>query len=229
VVDRDDSIILTLPSGDHQLQRFSRRASFLMKVSDGGDVTITLDSLVVKPRTSGDAGNPVGAVWTGEVAGDHLNALQLHGRASASAAPLTTIVRELLPRLPRSGARAGLSWADTSNGQVQVDIFSGSERRTATWSAGPVAGRDRLLPVSVHQEFEQLGSGAEGGQKMSMTSQGRSSGVYYIQSDGRITDAQLSDSVTMLISIPGTRQLIPTTRYSRTSVHFFSQMRGQSD
>jgi hypothetical protein len=201
----------------------------MLNISDGGDVTLTLDSLVVKPRTSGDAGSPVGAVWTGEVAGDRLDALQLRGRPGGSAAPLTSMVRDLLPRLPRSGARAGLSWADTTNGPVQVDIFSGSERRTATWSGGTVTARDRLLPVSVREEFEQLGSGTEGGRKMSMTSQGRSSGIYYIAPDGRITDAQLSDSVVMLISIPGTRQLIPTTRYSRTSVHFFLPMRGQSD
>jgi hypothetical protein len=231
VVDRSDSIILTLPSGDHQLQRFSRRAAFTLTIADDGTATLRLDSLALKPRVSGDAGNPIGAVWTGQIAGDHLNAIQVSGGSAGSAAPLTTLVRDLLPRLPAGGARAGLAWSDTSNGPVRVDIFSGSERRTSTWAAGSASprGGSRVLPVTVREEFEQLGTGNESGRRMSMTSQGSRSGVYYVTFDGRVSDAQLDDSVAMLISITGTRQLVPTTRYSRTSVHFFPLARGQSE
>lgn len=231
VVDRDDSIILTLPSGDRQLQRFSRRAAFTLTVSADGTATLRLDSLTLKPRETGSAGNPVGAVWTGKVAGDRLNAIEVTGGSVGSAAPLTDLVRDLLPRLPVAGARAGLAWADTANGPVRVDIFSGSERRTAAWTAGSTSprGGGRVLPVSVREEFEQLGTGNDAGRRMSMTAQGSRIGIYYVTLSGQVSDAQLDDSVAMLISIPGTKQLVPTTRYSRTSVHFFPLARGQSE
>jgi hypothetical protein len=230
VVDRDDSIILTLPSGAHQLQRFSRRAAFTLRTGDDGSVSLRLDSLVVRPPVGADAGNPVGATWTAQLAGDRLNDMRVSGGNAGSAAALTPLVRDLLPRLPTGGVRAGRSWADTSSGPVTVDIFSGSERRTSSWATGSASprGSTRVLPVTLREDFEQLGTGTEGGQRMSMTSQGRRNGTYYLTGDGRISDAQLDDSVAMLISIAKTRQLIPTIRYSRTSVHFFSLARDQS-
>jgi hypothetical protein len=228
VVEREDSIILTLPSGDKQLQRFTRRGNFTLAVDDGGRYTLRLDSLVVRPRSTGETA-PLGAMWKGQVTDARVGATQVTEGGDA-AATLTAMVRNLLPRLPADGFRAGARWADTSEGKVRVDIFSGSERRTAEWTVGSLGDHDGVesMPVRVRETFEQLGDGNQGGRKITMTAQGRRQATYYLTTEGRISHAALEDSVAMLISIPATRQVVPTIRYGRTTVRFLPLARGRA-
>ncbi len=220
VVDRDDSIILTLPSGERQLQHFDRRAVFTVSTDGSGRVSIRLDSLTYHPRASADGATPEGS-WAGQATDPSINALHLTG-GGAQAAELTSVVRCLLPRLPLGGIRSQMSWIDSAQGNVRVDIFTANERRTAVWSTGSPSTRagDEVIPVRVREDFEQLGDGSQGGRRMTMTSQGRRSGTYYMTRDGRMSSARLDDSVAMLISIPSSKQVVPTMRYGRTVVRF---------
>lgn len=231
LVQRNDSIILTLPSGDRQLQRFERNAGFTMMMDGDGRVSLRLDSLTFRPRTGNrQEATPVGATWTGRAGDAHVNAMHVTGGGDPAAA-LTAVVRNLLPRLPIGGVRARMMWADSSTGDVRVDIFKASEHRTATWSSGALSQRAGagVLPVLVREDFEQLGDGQQGGRKITMTSQGRRSGTYYLTTDGRVSGAQLDDSVAMLISIPDTKQVIPTMRYARTTVRFIPTPHHESE
>jgi len=230
VVERADSIVITLPSGDHQLQRFDRHAAFSLTTDRNGTVAIRLDTLTVRPRNAKDTGGAPGASWAGQPASTSVNAMRVTGGGSA-AAELTAVVRSLLPRLPTGGVRARMSWSDSATGDVRVDIFTANERRTAAWSAGAITSREgnEVLTVRVREDFEQIGDGNQGGRRMTMTSQGRRSGTYYVTLDGRVSSAQLDDSVAMLISIPTIRQVVPTIRYARTSVRFLSPGPGESD
>jgi hypothetical protein len=223
LVQRDDSIILTLPSGDRQLQRFERRAGFTLTMDGDGRVSLRLDSLISKPKSGNPAAIPVGATWSGRASDAHVDAMRVSGGGDP-AAELTAVVRGLLPRLPEGGVRARMSWVDSSTGDVRVDIFRASEHRMASWSAGTLSERagSNVLPVLVREDFEQLGDGMQGGRKLTMTSQGRRSGTYYVTPDGRVSGAELADSVAMLISLPDRRQVVPTMRYARTSVRFLS-------
>lgn len=231
LVQRNDSIILTLPSGDRQLQRFERSAGFTMMMDGDGRVSIRLDSLTSRPRTANDQGTtPVGATWAGRAGDARVNAMHVTGGGDP-AAELTAVVRNLLPRLPAGGIHARMTWTDTSTGDVRVDVFKASEHRTARWSSGVVSQRagSGVLPVLVREDFEQLGDGQQGGRKITMTSQGRRSGTYYLTTDGRVSGAQLDDSVAMLISIPDTRQVVPTMRYARTIVRFIPAPHDESE
>lgn len=231
LVQRNDSIILTLPSGDRQLQRFERSAGFTMMMDGDGRVSIRLDSLTSRPRTANGQGTtPVGATWAGRAGDARVNAMRVTGGGDP-AAELTAVVRNLLPRLPAGGIHARMTWADTSTGDVRVDVFKASEHRTAAWSSGVVSQRagSGVLPVLVREDFEQLGDGQQGGRKITMTSQGRRSGTYYLTTDGRVSGAQLDDSVAMLISIPDTRQVVPTMRYARTIVRFIPAPHDESE
>ncbi len=229
IVDRADSIILTLPSGDKQLQRFTRRAEFTLAVDGDSRYTLRLDSLTVRPRGTGDV-TALGATWKGQATDSRVSATQITQGGDAAAA-LTTMVRNLLPRLPSDGIRARTTWADTSDGKVRVDIFNASERRTAEWSVGVLGEHDgaQAMPIHVHETFEQLGDGNEGGRKITMTAQGKRNGTYYLTNEGRISTATLQDSVAMLISIPATRQVVPTLRYARTTVRFLPLPRGRAE
>jgi hypothetical protein len=103
-----------------------------------------------------------------------------------------------------------------------VDIFSANERRTAAWTAGSLSVRSggQVIPVRLREDFEQLGDGQQSGRRMTMTSQGRRSGTYYVTQNGQVSSARLDDSVAMLISIPSSKQVVPTIRYGRTVVRF---------
>ena len=231
IVDRDDSIILTLPSGDRQLQRFDRRATFTLVMDGDAHVSIRLDSLTFRPRGLNETGVAPGASWSGRATDARVNAMHVTD-GGGSAAELTAVVRTLLPRLPIGGVRAQMNWADSASGSVRVDIFSANERRTAEWSSGAISDRNggKVLAVRVREDFEQLGDGSQGGHRMTMTSQGRRSGTYYVTIDGRVSSATLDDSVAMLISIPSTKQVVPTMRYARTFVRFIpTGSPGESD
>lgn len=231
LVQRNDSIILTLPSGDRQLQRFERSAGFTLTMDGHGQVSLRLDSMTLRPRTGNGLGvTPVGATWSGRAGDARVNAMHVTGGGDP-AAELTAVVRNLLPRLPAGGVHARMVWADSSTGDVRVDVFKASEHRTALWSSGVLSQRagSGVLPVLVREDFEQLGDGQQGGRKITMTSQGRRSGTYYLTTDGRVSGAQLEDSVAMLISIPDTRQVVPTMQYARTIVRFIPSPHDESD
>src|SRR5262245_30493040 len=49
LLERTDSVVLTLPTGAQQLQRYERRARFALTIAPGGIVAIRLDSLVTRP------------------------------------------------------------------------------------------------------------------------------------------------------------------------------------
>lgn len=230
LVERDDSIVLVLPSGDRQLQQFHRSAVFTLGTDGDGTVSLRLESLTVLPTDVAAHATPLVAAWTGRADDTRVNALHVSA-GGALADELTALVRNLLPRFPAGGAHAQTTWTDSAAGKLRVDIFTANERRAATWTAGRF-NRDATgtsLAVRVRENYEQLGTGWQGGQKITMTSQGSRSGLYYSTNNGRLTSAQLTDSANMLISIPDTRQVVPTRRYSRASVRFIPISRDSSE
>jgi hypothetical protein len=215
MIERDDSIVLTLPSGDHQLQQFHRSAVFTLGVTSEGVVTMRLDSLTLRPSDDASRTAMLPATWTGRVDDPHVDALRV-AAGGEFAEELTSIVRQLLPRYPVGGAGRLSTWSDSATGKVRVDIFSATERRSAVWTTGP----DGTL--TLREEYEQMGSGSQGGQRLAMTSQGRRSCTYYSTPAGVPLTASLADSSTMLITILGSKQMVPTVRFGRTAVRFVS-------
>jgi hypothetical protein len=218
IVDRDDSIVLTMPTGAHQLQHFRRVAGLTLVLTPNGEATLRLDSMRTMPASAFDGPVPVGAEWSGRAGDAAIDALRVRSGGTA-AAELTPLVRGVLPRLPASGAEPRTTWTDTGTGGTRSDIFNLNERRTAKWSAGVINGG--TTPIRVSEEFEQLGNGSShDGQKLTMTSQGRRTGTYYVYSDGRIALASLLDSAAVSIGVPQTRQVMSGTRYVRTEIRF---------
>ena len=219
ILERNDSIILSLPNGGRQVQRLSRRARFSVNVTDRGEVRVRLDSLVFRPSAGGSEREAVGATWTGRLTTAGLSEVR-SDRRSAVVAELTQAVRDLFPALPQRGVATGDRWSDTTQGRRQVEIFEASDERVATWNVGRRSTRSGILvlPVTATESYTQLGQGEQAGREMRMSSEGRRTRTYYIQMSGR-TDAIVQvDSATRLITIPSTRQAIPTTQVVRTRV-----------
>ncbi len=221
-LERTDSIVLTLPSGDRQLQRYTRRAVFAIDVARDGHVLVRLDSLATTPAEP-NRDDPVGATWSADLDNSQIDGVHLEQGGDA-AARLTRMVRDLLPTLPSGGAQSNTTWSDSSQGHVRVDVFNANERRIDTWSAGALTQHEgtAVLPVRMRESFEQLGDGSESGTRMTMTAQGRRSAVYYVTRAGQLTSAEVNDSVAMLISVPANRQVVPTQRFARTSVRYLT-------
>ena len=64
LLERRDSLILTLPNGSKQLQRLGRNALFTLTI-DGKNLKVTLDSLQLIPASAEASKEAVGTTWTG--------------------------------------------------------------------------------------------------------------------------------------------------------------------
>lgn len=219
---RSDSVIVNLPNGGTQLQQFSRVGWFSLTVGPQSVVRVRLDSLQLfnegQPMPAGDV---TGATWLGQMLGTRVNWV--------SAPPSEMLfqdmgndVRSFFPRLPAGGVIPGLRWTDTTSRKATVDVFTGDEEGITQWSSDSMTthGGVEAMPISAQEEFEQAGKGHQNGMEMSMTAQGRRMVWYYLSRDGRVDDLQMRDSVAVLISIPSSGQLVPSTKYVRTSVAF---------
>lgn len=218
---RSDSVVLTLPSGDRQVQRMSRRARFSIQVDDNGGVRVQLDSITFTPAVADRARDVVGTVWQGRLSSEGLGDLRA-SRSGPLVDDLTGVVRELFPALPTAGVSTGATWSDTTTGERKVEIFKAEEIRVSEWRVSPRTQRDGLmvLPVRVTQRYEQQGTGEQAGRDMSMTAQGSRTATYYLTLGGRLDALTVVDSASKLITIPSTRQAIPTMQYIRSQVEF---------
>jgi hypothetical protein len=72
----------------------------------------------------------------------------------------------------------------------------------------------------LREEFEQIGRGTSSGREMTMTAQGSRTGAYFLTPDGRVERAAMVDSIAKLITIPSTKQSIPTMQYTRTQISY---------
>jgi hypothetical protein len=224
---RSDSIVLSLPGGQHQLQQLSRRASFTLTVGPRSAITLRLDSLTMVPAP-GKASIPmVGTIWTGRMLGN-----RVEWQSTAGAGPviedLTTDIGEFFPRLPEGGVVAGSSWTDTSTTKGRVDIFEATQRFVTHWSSAPAAGGGKGVAVLAASDLEQSGKGSESGVDMTMTGQGSRSTTYNLLENGQIDRISRKDSMNVMISIPASHQLVPTVRFIRSQVAFSALTRDRT-
>ncbi len=220
-VERRDSVLLTLPSGERQLQRYGRHARFRVEVAPDGSATVRLDSLVFRPD-AGSAGNDArGVVWNGSVFPGGFDR-PVPSRRNRVTSELGTMVRELFPLLPRSGVQPGDQWIDSVTASRQVEIFEAEDRRVGEWTASELVTRRgaAVAPIRVREEYEQVGHGEQAGREMTMTAQGVRRSIYYLGRDGILIEATHSDSAARLITIPSSRQAVPTIQFINTEIRY---------
>lgn len=226
---RHDSIVLTLPGNQTQLQQTSRHAAFTLTVDRRGAVTLRLDSMELVPYPERASIPMVGTVWTGRTVGN-----RVVWEATAGAGPvienLSADIADFFPRLPAGGVSPSTRWSDTSTSRGRVDIFEVSQHVTAKWVASAervIDGKPGLVVTEVRL-LEQTGKGEDGSMAMSMTGQGSGSMTYHLLKNGEISSVARQDSLAVLISVPATHQLVPTVRFIRSRVVFSPITRGST-
>jgi hypothetical protein len=220
-LEQRDSLVLTLPNGSKQVQRLGRQARFTLTLANG-TFTVRLDSLQLAPAAADITREAIGTTWTGKLGAFGRIESLASSKGGIVAEELTTVVASLLPALPRGGAVAGEVWADTTNRTLRVEIFRAEDRRIARWRANAATEVQglRLVPIQLREEFEQIGRGTSSGREMTMTAQGSRTGAYFLTPDGRVERAAMVDSIAKLITIPSTKQSIPTMQYTRTQISY---------
>lgn len=216
-----DSLVLTLPNGAKQVQSIGRDLQFTLMLRNG-TLSVRLDTMVLFPSAPGLASEAIGTVWTAKLgAFGRLEDLS-PSKSGILVEEISTAVAALIPRLPRGGATIGQSWSDTTDRSLRVEIFRAQEKRTASWRAQRATEGDgiRVIPIEFRELFEQIGQGTSANRQMKMTAQGSRSGTYYITADGRVDRAGMADTIAKLITIPESRQSIPTMQYSRTLIRY---------
>lgn len=222
VVDRRDSVVLTLPDGGRQVQRMSRHARFSLTVERDGDLRIRLDSVAYTPAAGANLREAFGTNWTARLTpGEGVTDLRSDRRGPV-ALELGETLRALLPAVSREGISTGATWRDTTRSRRQVEIFEAQDERISTWTAGRNTTRDGvvLLPLVRTSSYTQLGEGSQAGRTMRMSSEGRSTITYYLTAGGLVDEITMVDDASRLITIPSTRQAIPTTQSVRVRVGF---------
>ncbi|MCA9763532.1 MAG: hypothetical protein KC544_10450 [Gemmatimonadetes bacterium] len=218
---RRDSIILTLPDGRSQLQRMARSATISVQLAGDGQLRVRLDSLAFMPPLGEATRDAIGTTWQGALETDGIHGLR-PDRRNGITEELTAAIQELLPAFPRAGARTGTAWQDTTESTRRVEIFDAKDQRRTTWkmdSATTLEGIE-VHPLTVRERYEQLGEGKQAGRTMRMSAQGVRSATYYITRTGMVDRIVQVDSASRLITIPDTRQAIPTTQVVRTTVEW---------
>lgn len=218
---RRDSIILTLPDGQLQIQQMSRRATLAISVSPTGLVRVRLDSIEFNPPVGKAVNLAAGTIWNGRLGSDGIERLRAN-RTSDLVDELTPMIQELLPAIPRSGVAPDGVWGDTTKTNRRVEIFAASDQRQSTWHVGESSEVEGLQvhPIKVLEHYQQLGEGSQAGREMRMSAEGVRKATYYMTLDGRVDQLVQVDSANRLITIPDSRQAVPTTQIVHLRVVF---------
>ncbi|HEU4569304.1 MAG TPA: hypothetical protein VFS07_01895 [Gemmatimonadales bacterium] len=216
---RQDTMYVTLPNGDRQIQVLDRMLTFRWNVTagaGGGELVITVDSV----RLGGlpDAlrraleDSTRGAVLRGPLAADGrgmaLSVAPDNPVTQASAATVTW----LLPALPGVTAADTLGVTDTLRGTTRFNVVDAAEvtvrqqRAVAADSAWLVTAEATLTRDGVSPDLTLTGSGARWGTTL-------------VEPDGRILAASGRDSVAMSITVPSMGQqfsILQFTTYQLT-------------
>jgi len=179
LMERTDTITLSVPGGGKQVTSQGRHARFSIDVNRDGRVRIRLDSLALRPSTDGRERKAVGTVWQGQLTANGLE--ELHSNASSQLiADIGERVRQLFPAIPGDGVLPGERWSDTTDATRQVEVFEAQEHRVRHWEAGERSPRQgvQVQPIRLTERYEQVGSGQQAGREMRMSAQGNSSATY---------------------------------------------------
>jgi len=212
---RRDSVIITMPTGDSQVQLFGRTAfvTITWVASDSGSqLTAKVDSLVPDSGLSGFTpflDSARAARWTA-LRDPRGRLLHLQGGVPSLVADQLRDQLELLfPTLPAAGARPGESWTDSSTGPARVGAFAATESGTITAHAEPADTVPGTLPILVGRVRTATGQGVQFGQQITLQASGTDTLTYHITPDGRVVSVVGARATRLVVTIPSVGQSVP--------------------
>jgi hypothetical protein len=217
-LERRDSVVVTMPSGEIQTQ-LSARTAFVtltwIAADSATQLTVTVDSL--RP----DSG------FAATSAQDSALGLRLGGRrdgrgrvSGLDAAPSSTVGDQLrdelgllFPPLPQGGVRPESAWSDSTRGPARVTAFESTEQALVQATAGevlalPGTGGAGLEIVTVRHRTS-AGEGTQFGQPMQLQGTGLDSLRYLLAPDGRVFSVEGGRLTDVVVTLPAIGQTVP--------------------
>lgn len=218
VLVQEDSILVTAGNGDRQLELRRHRAVIRVSLRRGDSLRVVLDSLVRTPAATPVPAGLIGTVWTARIGREGETTDLTPDRRTEMTDDLSAVFRLLLPPIPPRGVSAGMRWSAPLARQANVHVFRVTESGQGAWEVGTEErdGPLRLLPMTLRENYEQIGSGTQGGRSMTMTAQGVRRIAWRLRFDGLVDHAEIRDSSANLITIQGTRQAVPAVEIRNT-------------
>ena len=223
-IHRTDSLTVHLPGGQTQQQSLDRTAYVRMMLTEGVSangyrVTIVLDSLQALASAIAVAPESIavarGTRWTATVGPTgHLLSLAAD-RSTTLGDQLTNHLRLLFPFLPTTGARAGMTWADSARFPLKADVFNATEQAATSYRAMDDA---RGVKIESNGTYTMAGKGVQFDQQLEMTAVGKRQGVHYLDRDGVLASADGTETSEMNISVPAVGQTAPVTQLGRYQI-----------
>jgi hypothetical protein len=226
-LDSRDSLAMEMPDGSFQ-RTVTAKSAFLTitLVSRGSALTadIALDSMMLdRPNAMVQplVDSAIGTRWQGTVRSTgELDSLSAN-KISVLGEQVRAMVSRLLPTLPDSGVKPGDRWETRGRLPYQVMAgFSANEERAAEFQAGKWEDRNgtRALNIESAVSYTVTGSGSGFGQEIQVSGSGRAQGSHRVSAGGLLLTAQVSDSVSLTLTVPAVGQSVPTTVITSYSI-----------
>lgn len=220
---RRDSIVLTMPSGEEQVQTMARTAYLTLTwiaADSGTRITTTIDSMVA------DSGLTIPMQVLDSARGTRWTALRppLGGlvnitgnRTSLLGDQIRDQLALLFPRLPADGVRPGLQWTDSTAAPARVSAFEANETSLTSSTAGELLTTGGV-PIQVAITRSAAGEATQFGQTITVNSTGSDTLDYQFEKDGRISLVSGRRQTSLVVELSAIGQKVPASENSSISM-----------
>lgn len=217
---RRDSIAVTMPSGESQVQVSASTAfaTLTWTAADSGTrISATVDSLVADPDLPlpfAQIDSAHQARWTFFRAPNGRITDVSGGPVSLRGDQVRDQLLLLFPPLPDGGARPGGSWSDSAFVPARVSAFEATEQAAVVAQAAPLSGLRGSLSVSVVRTRTASGEGTQFGQTITVLATGVDSLDVLLALDGRVQSASGTRVTDLVVDLSAIGQSVPAHQVS---------------
>lgn len=219
-LERRDSIAVTMPSGESQLQVSGSTAwaTLTWAAADSGTrFTARVDSLRPDPDLPlpfEQVDSAQQAHWTffrtpaGRIIG------LTGGPASLRGDQIRDQLVLLFPPLPEGGARPAAAWADSAGFPTRVSAFEAAERASVQVQAAPLAGPRGSLGLTLIRDRTASGAGTQFGRAITVRATGSDTLDVTLGLDGSVQHAAGTRVTSLVVELSDIGQAVPVRQVS---------------
>ncbi len=220
LLERRDSIAVTMPSGESQLQLSANLAwaTLTWTATDTGTrVSAVVDSLLPDPGLPlpfEQVDSALQARWTFfRMPNGRITDLT-GGPASLRGDQIRDQLVLLFPPLPLGGARPASSWADSAVFPTRVSAFEATEQASVQVQAAALGGPRGSLSLVVLRNRTVGGAGTQFGQAITVRAAGSDTLNVILGLDGSVRSAAGTRVVSLVVELPAIGQAVPVDQVS---------------
>ncbi len=229
-LDSRDSLAMQMPDGSFQRTVLVKISYLTFTIAQGSGrlaASIVLDSIMLdRPNSMFQPliDSAQGTEWKGSLTASGRFDSLASNHPSLFGEQVRTMLNRLIPVLPAGGIEAGKAWTDSMTVPFHLMAgFSALEERSAEYRAGKAedAHGTRTLPIRSTIVYRVSGSGAAMGPEIHMEGNGKAEGTHRLSYTGHLMEAQVTDSISLTLTVPEAGQTVPATliaTYSLTPI-----------